>query len=61
MAKPKMIIVKTGKDIMLTVPGEIGVTCVYVCLEKGKLVITGGASIIERIEGENMREKVVRT
>ncbi|MCR4333958.1 MAG: hypothetical protein NUV60_03035 [Patescibacteria group bacterium] len=49
-----------GKGIRLTVPGAVNhLTCVYVTLENGKLVICGGASIVARIEGDGMREKIV--
>ena len=49
-----------GKGIRLTVPGSaMDRTCVYVTLENGKLVICGGSSIVARIEGDGMREKVV--
>lgn len=55
-----VVVVKDGDLVYLTVPHAEGKTCVYVTNENGKIVLTGGASIIKRIEGEGMKEKVVK-
>lgn len=58
MKTEKTIIVTEDEPVRLTVPGEVGRTCVYVSILDGRLVFTGGASIVERIEGEGMSKKV---
>jgi len=57
--KDNVVVVEEGKEIRLTVQGAQGITCIYVRAENGKLVLTGGASIVERIEGEGFRGKIV--
>jgi len=61
MANPKVVVVEDDVTIMLTVPGAVGKACVYVSLERGRLVFAGGSSIVERIEGEGMKKKVYKT
>ena len=60
MPRLKEIVVKDDEVIRLTtVSGQGERTCVYVSLSHDdKLIIAGGASIINRIEGEGMKEKV---
>lgn len=60
MSKPNVIVIGEGDELMITTLTGRGTTCIYVSLENGKLVLTGGASIIARIEGEGMLEKVVQ-
>lgn len=60
----KSVVVQEGETLMLTTPEGVGKgenTCVYVSCEGGKLVFVGGSSIVERIEGEGMLEKVQKT
>ncbi|MBI2120657.1 MAG: hypothetical protein HYT94_03490 [Parcubacteria group bacterium] len=57
MKTEKTIVVTEDELVRLTVSGEEGRTCVYLTIFNGRIVFTGGASIIERIEGEGMSEK----
>lgn len=53
------VVIAEGMTLRLTTPeGEMTSTCIYVTLIGGKLVLSGGSSIIKRIEGGGMREKV---
>jgi len=56
----QVIVVKRGDDIRLVTEGDLAQrTCVYIAASyNGKIVITGGASIIESIEGKGMLEKI---
>lgn len=42
--------VREGEAVLLTTLAAFGRTCVYVAAERGRLVLTGGASIVSRIE-----------
>lgn len=53
MAKSKEIIVKEGDILRIGVLG--GKESVYISMEKGRLVLSGGTSIIERIENINTK------
>jgi hypothetical protein len=61
MSLPRVVVVEEEEVILLTVPGAVGKSCVYVSLERGKLVLVGGADIIERIEGKGMADKILKT
>lgn len=56
----EVIELEHGDEVQLAVPASDGCrTCVYLEVdEEGKLIITGGASIISEIIGEGMRRKV---
>lgn len=58
MDEQRVIVVGRGEEIKLTVQGADGMACIYVSEREGKLVLTGGSSLIERIEGEGMRDKI---
>lgn len=60
MSKFEIIVLNEGDNIQLTVPGEYGKTCIYITNSNGKIIITGGSGIIERIEGKGMEEKFVK-
>lgn len=46
-------------EVQLVVPASLEQTCVYLEVDdEGKLVITGGASIIAEISGNDMRKKL---
>jgi hypothetical protein len=59
----KVVVVTENEPLRITtVAGQDprSRTCIYVSLDsEGKLIIVGGASIVSRIEGDGMREKVV--
>lgn len=45
--------------VQLLVPASLERTCVHLSVDwNGKLIITGGSSIISEITGDGMREKV---
>jgi hypothetical protein len=55
----RIIEVNKGDDVRLTIPGDVR-SCVYIGLApNGLLTITGGASIIDSIEGKGIQEKVI--
>ena len=58
MSNPRVIVVQENETLMLTVPGSEGKACVYVDLSNGRLLLTGGADIIEGIIGEGMESKI---
>jgi len=59
MSEPRVVVIQKDETIMLTVPGWEGRACVYVDLSKdGKLLLAGGANIIESILGEGMESKI---
>ena len=61
MSKPRVVVVQEGETIMLTVPGWEGKACIYVDLSRdGKLLLAGGADIIESILGEGMQSKIAK-
>ena len=47
-----------GEGIQLLVPASLGHTAVHLSVMNGKLEIAGGASIIDRIIGPGMPNKV---
>ncbi len=47
-----------GESIQLLVPFSDGLTAVHLSVINGKLEISGGASIIDSINGTGMLEKV---
>jgi hypothetical protein len=57
--EPQIIVVKQGCDIRLVTEGDLAqATCVYItAAHNGKISITGGASIVEVIEGGGMLGK----
>ncbi|HTM68605.1 MAG TPA: hypothetical protein VL426_04855 [Candidatus Binatia bacterium] len=47
-----------GDTVQLTTPREDQRTCVYLEAIRGRIHLVGGASLIERIEGEGLRRYV---
>lgn len=58
--KQRIIVVNEHDDVMLTTPNDVYKNCVWVTLEDGKLVFSGGFGIVGKIEGAGMMGKITK-
>jgi len=57
----QVIVLEESDEVMLTTAQADGVSCVWLKAEGGMITFTGGADVIEKIEGVGVREKVRET
>lgn len=57
----QVVVLEEGDEVMLTTAQADGVTCVWLKEEDGRITFTGGADIVENIQGVGMRRKVRET
>ena len=55
---PITVEMNSSDEIRLSVPASEGQTVVRLSVDRGRLVITGGASIIAKIVGPGMAKKI---